>query len=75
MDNVSENVSNVASDSIKQYTIENMSCFIVGIVATLVFVLFTMISGCWAPLTWTAFGVSVASVYALSTGVCWYMRR
>ena len=75
MESVTENVSNVATESIKQYTIENMSCFIVGVMSTLVFVFFTMISGCWNALTWTAFGVSILTVYALTTGVCYYMRK
>ena len=64
-----------ASKMIKKDTLEHMSSFIVGAIATLVFVLFSMISGCWASFSWTSIAISVSTVYVASTATCWYMRK
>lgn len=74
MDTVSENVADTASRSIEKYTLENMSCFVVGLICTLVFIFFSMISGCWSSLSWSTFGVSILAIYVLTTGTCWYMQ-
>lgn len=74
MDTVSENLTETATKSIEKYTLENMSCFVVGLICTLVFIFFSMISGCYAPLSWSSLAVSIGSVYLLTTGLCWYMQ-